>query len=95
MTSAEFKAHRLKLGWTQKDAGEALGLTIAQISAIENGRSRVTKTVENLFRLYRPFDTAGRPTGWMDAETYARHRDIMGYRHGTNSHGQPLWRGEK
>lgn len=94
MTSAEFKALRERLHWTQRDAAEALGVTVAQISAIENGRSRVTKTVATLIGLYRPLDGIGRPTGWMDAETYERHRDVIGYRHGTNSFGQPLWRGE-
>jgi transcriptional regulator with XRE-family HTH domain len=62
MTNEEFKKHRDRIGWTQKEAAEALGLTIAQISAIENNRSRITRTVENLFTLYRFGDRPGTPT---------------------------------
>lgn len=63
MTRDEFRTHRAQLGWTQKQAGEALGLTTAQIAAIENDRSAITKTVALLFRLYRFGDWPGRPTG--------------------------------
>lgn len=63
MTPEDFKAHRAKIGWTQKQAAEGLGLTIAQISAIENGRSRVSKTASLLFRLYHLGDWPGRPSG--------------------------------
>lgn len=63
LTNADFKAHREKLGWTQKQTSEALGLTIAQIRAIENNRSSVTKTVALLFGLYQPFDLPGEPSG--------------------------------
>ncbi len=52
VTGAEFKAKRLALGWTQKDASKALGVTMPQISAIENGRSKVTQTIALLFDLY-------------------------------------------
>jgi len=63
MTATEFKARRLVIGWTQQQAATALGVTVAQISAIENGRSKVTQTIENLIRLYRPFDVPKRPQG--------------------------------
>jgi transcriptional regulator with XRE-family HTH domain len=52
MTGNEFKAKREMLGWTQKQAAQGLGVTIAQISGIENGRSNVTKTMAMLFDLY-------------------------------------------
>ncbi len=52
MTGNEFKAKREMLGWTQKEAAQGLGVTIAQISGIENGRSNVTKTMAILFDLY-------------------------------------------
>jgi len=63
MTSQEFKARRHLIGWTQAQTSNALGVTIAQIGAIENGRSKVTATVEKLFSLYRPFDPPNSPTG--------------------------------
>lgn len=62
MTPEEFKQHRSNLGWTQKEAGQALGVSIQQISAIENGRSAVTATVGYLFSLYRFPDKPGRPS---------------------------------
>lgn len=63
MTGAEFKQRRDRaLGWTQKDASEALGITIAQVSGIENGRSRVTRTIEILLGMYQPGDRPGRPS---------------------------------
>lgn len=63
MTGADFKRRRNVLGWTQKETAEALAVTIAQISAIENGRSSVTPTIQLLFSLYRPFDRPRHPTG--------------------------------
>lgn len=63
MTSQDFKERRENMGWTQKDAAAALGISVAQISAIENGRSAVTPTIAILFSLYRPFDRPGFPQG--------------------------------
>lgn len=51
MTGDDFKGLRVRLGWTQKDTAASLGVSIQQISAIENGRSRVTPTMAILFRL--------------------------------------------
>lgn len=51
MTGQDFKARRERLGWTQKTTGEALGLSVNQIRAIENNRSGVTATVAILFDL--------------------------------------------
>lgn len=53
MTPDDFRAKRAALGWTQADTSKALGLSVNQIRAIENGRSSVTKTVALLFELYR------------------------------------------
>lgn len=53
MTSAEFRAFRESLLWTQAETAKKLGLTVGQISAIENGRSKVTKTVSILMHAYR------------------------------------------
>ena len=61
MNSRQFKQRREALRWTQAEASEALGITVAQISAIENNRSRVTRTVAMLLGAYRPFDPPGRP----------------------------------
>jgi len=61
MTSAEFKAHRDAVGWTQAQAAKGLGLSVAQIGAIEQGRSKVTKTVALLFALYEFGDWPGLP----------------------------------
>lgn len=74
MTGQEFLLKRQSLCWTQKSAAERLGLSIAQISAIENGRSRVTRTVERLIGLYRPFDREDRPTGWMTDAQWNAYR---------------------
>lgn len=63
MTSEEFRRKRAAMLWTQADAAKGLGLSIAQISAIENGRSAVTKTVALLFGLYSTFDLPGHPGG--------------------------------
>jgi transcriptional regulator with XRE-family HTH domain len=52
MTGKEFKAKREMMGWTQKQAAQAFGVTIPQISGIENGRSGVSKTMAILFDLY-------------------------------------------
>lgn len=52
-TDAEMmKAARRRLFWTQDIASAALGVSIAQISAIENGRSRLTKTLRILLAVY-------------------------------------------
>lgn len=64
MTADEFKTRRQSIGWTQKQAGEALGLSIPQIAAIENGRSKVTATVEKLFSFYKVGDWPNHPTGF-------------------------------
>lgn len=63
MTGAEFRKRRSVTGWTQKEAAEALGLSVQQISHIENDRTPVSKTVALLFSLYRPFDRPGKPSG--------------------------------
>lgn len=60
MTGAQFLARRHALRWTQAEAAIALGVTVAQISAIENGRSRVTKTVERLLDFHRSEDNLTR-----------------------------------
>ncbi len=67
MTGNEFKAKRDSLGWTQKEAAKALGVTIAQISGIENGRSNVTKTMALLFDLYEFGDWPGKLPQLLDA----------------------------
>lgn len=59
MTGKEFRSRRERLGWTQKDAGEALGLTVQQVSHIENGRTGLSRSAALLFDLYRPFEHAG------------------------------------
>lgn len=54
MTGDDFRQRRtFVLGWTQVEASQALGLSVNQIRAIENGRSKVTKTVALLFGLYQ------------------------------------------
>jgi transcriptional regulator with XRE-family HTH domain len=63
MNRTDFKDHRENMGWTQKDAATALAVSVAQISAIENGRSAVTPTIATLFSLYKPFDRPGFPQG--------------------------------
>lgn len=64
MTNDEFRQRRIfHLMWTQKEAAEALGLTVQQISHIENGRTPVNKTVALLFSLYRPYDRPKHPHG--------------------------------
>lgn len=63
MTAEEFRAHRARLGWTQPETAEALGLSVTQIRSIEHKRSRITKTVAILFGLYRFPDRPLRPTG--------------------------------
>lgn len=64
MTGDEFRQRRtFHLGWTQPEAAEGLGLSVSQIRAIEQGRSRVTATVALLFSLYRPFDRPLHPHG--------------------------------
>ena len=68
MNSADFKHHREAIGWTQKQAAEGLGLSVAQISAIENGRSAVTATVQKLFKLYQLGDGPDRPTAHLTAQ---------------------------
>lgn len=60
MTGSQFLDRRRWLHWTQADAAIALGVTIAQISAIENGRSRVTKTIERLLDFHRSGDNLTR-----------------------------------
>lgn len=63
MTGAEFKAKRGSLGWTQKQAAEALGLGVAAIAAIENGRTKsVAGPIERLMSFYRLGDAPGRPS---------------------------------
>lgn len=63
MTGQDFKKRRENMGWTQKDTATALAVSVAQISAIENGRSAVTPQTATLFRLYRPLDRPGFPQG--------------------------------
>lgn len=75
MTGPDFKRRRELFGWTQRQAAEALGVTIPQISAIENGRSSVTRTIELLFTAYRWTDKPGEPSGWMTDAQWAKHRE--------------------
>lgn len=63
MTAEEFRRHRDRLGWTQPETAEALGLSVTQIRHMEHGRSGITKTVALLFGLYRYPDRPKRPTG--------------------------------
>lgn len=63
MNNQDFKDRRENMGWTQKDTATALAVSVAQISAIENGRSAVTPTIATLFSLYRPLDRPGFPQG--------------------------------
>ena len=64
MTSEEFRQKRVfALRWTQPEAAEALGLSVAQVRGLEHGRSRVTRTIEILFGMYRPGDQPGMPSG--------------------------------
>lgn len=74
MTSTDFKAHRQRLDWTQRDTAEALGVSVTQISALETGRSGVTETISRLFSLYRPGD---RPE-----DLPARYQHDIGHDHG-------------
>jgi transcriptional regulator with XRE-family HTH domain len=74
MTGGEFKAKRELLGWTQKDAAQALGVTIPQISAIENGRSKVTKTIQLLFDLYEHGEWPGNLPELLDVARKATGR---------------------
>lgn len=53
MTAGEFQKHRSCLGWTQKETAAALGLTVQQVSHVENKRTPVSRTVALLFSLYR------------------------------------------
>lgn len=51
-TPEEFRGHRHALGWTQAETADALGLTVNQISAMENGRSGISRTIVYLFATY-------------------------------------------
>lgn len=54
MTDAETMKHaRRAFHWTQKEAAEALGMSVQQISAIEQGRSRLTRSLRILLGAYR------------------------------------------
>lgn len=65
MTDAELmKAARAALLWSQTAASEYLGVTVAQISAIENGRSRLTKTLRILIAAHIAERDARRHTRW-------------------------------
>lgn len=65
MTDAELmRAARRALLWTQDQASEHLGVTIAQISAIENGRSRLTKTLRILIAAHIADRDERRQTTW-------------------------------
>lgn len=42
MTGSEFRAWRKRLGWTQQQAAEALGISVSQIIDYESGSKRGT-----------------------------------------------------
>lgn len=48
MTAAEFRAARGRLGMTQKQFAEALGVAQAQVSQIETGKREPSRTVDKL-----------------------------------------------
>lgn len=60
------RAFRQRQGWTQERCATALAITVAQVRAIEQGRTKGSGPVRLLMSLYRPEDEPGRPTGGAD-----------------------------
>lgn len=54
MRPAEFRTARLKLGLTQSQAGEALGLSKRQVMRMENGHTPIRAAYAKLITIIEP-----------------------------------------
>ena len=53
MTPEQFRDWRTAMGWTQTEAGEALGVTLRQVQRYESGEQGIKDSIEKLCNMLR------------------------------------------
>ena len=53
MTPHQFRAWRKAMGWTQTQAGDALGVTLRQVQRYESGEQGISPSIEKLCNMMR------------------------------------------
>lgn len=51
MTPTQFRAWRTRMGWTQTEAGAALGVTLRQVQRYESGEQGISETIAKLCKV--------------------------------------------
>lgn len=53
MKAAQFRVWRKSKGWTQTEAGEALGVTLRQVQRYESGEQGIKESIAKLCEMMR------------------------------------------